>query len=137
MADITITAANVAAASDATRAHGTAGASITAGQALYVDPSDSRLKLTDANGAGSAIKTLAGIALHAAATGQPITYQSGGAITIGGTVVTGTIYVLSATPGGICPAADLASGHTVSIVGVATSATAIQMGIMNSGAAIA
>lgn len=137
MADLTITAANVASGAGAVKVHGTAGASITAGQAVYLDASDERLKLTDANGASAGMKDVYGVALHAAAAGQPLTVQRGGSITIGGTVTAGTIYVASATPGGIAPAADLASGHTVSIIGVATSASVIALAINNSGAALA
>jgi hypothetical protein len=137
MADLTITATSVVAGADAEKITGTAGASITAGQACYLDPTDDRFKLGDANGSGANIKTVRGTALHAAASGQPITLQRSGKIAIGATVTVGTIYVLSATPGGIAPSADLSSGHTVSIIGVGVSATEIQMQIMNSGVAVA
>ena len=136
MSDITITAANVVASADAKVRRGTAGAAITAGQALYLDAADSKLKLADANGVAAA-KSLAGVALHAAATGQPVVYAYEGDVNVGATLTVGEIYVLSATAGGIAPKADLASGHTVSILGVATSAGNLRVSINNSGAAVA
>jgi hypothetical protein len=39
----------------------------------------------------------------------------------------GTIYVVSATAGGICPEADLASTNYVSILGVGSTAAVIKM----------
>ena len=69
MADLTITAANVALESG-TQATGTAGATITQGQPLYKDSTDSNhLKPTDADVAASA--ACVGIALSAASDGQP------------------------------------------------------------------
>lgn len=135
MADITITAANVAKGTGAQTATGIAGASITAGQTLYRDPTAFTLKLADAN-ASATTATVEGIALHAAATGQPITYQFAGELTIGATVVAGTVYVLSANAGGICPAADLASGHRTSILGVAKSTSVLTVHLFNSGTAV-
>lgn len=136
MADITITVASVLPSANAVRSWGTAGAAITAGQALYRDTADSnKLKLADANGVSPA-NDLEGVALHNASAGQPIEYQTGGDITIGGTVVKGTVYVLSATPGGIAPAADLAAGHTVNLIGVAGSTTEIKMRKFSSGVTI-
>lgn len=134
MADLTITAANVAQSTNADTATGTAGASITAGQTLYIDTADGRLKLADANGT-SLTATVAGVALHAAASGQPITYQRAGSINLGATLVAGTIYVNSATAGGIAPAADLTTGWRTSIIGVATSTSILAMRLYNSDTA--
>lgn len=115
---------------------GIAGETLLAGQTLYIDAADAnKLKLADANVTGK--QTLAGVSLHAAASGQPITYQETGVITIGATVVVGTVYDLSATPGGIAPDADSIAGWKKSIVGVGTSTTQITLGVNNSGALIA
>jgi hypothetical protein len=76
-----------------------------------------------------------GVALHAASAGQPITYQNTGSLTIGGTVVAGTIYVAGATAGAINPASDLTTGWRTSIIGVATSASVIRLNIFNSDTA--
>lgn len=134
MADLTITAANVAKGSNASIVQGTAGAAITAGQTVYLDAATSTYKLFDANGSGTT--TLAGIALHAAASGQPVQVQTGGDITIGATVTQGLVYVGSATPGGVAPSADLASGWTSNVIGVAVSTTVIRMQILASGVAV-
>lgn len=135
MADLTITAASVVAGSGATIENGTAGVAITAGQCVYKDTS-SLYQLSDANGA-AATKTVDGIALHGAAASQPLTILKAGSITIGASVTAGLVYVLSATPGGIAPSADLASGWTTCILGVATSATVISVSRFNSGGAVA
>ena len=133
--DITVTAGSVVAGADASFGTGTAGATITAGQPLYIDTANSNvLKTADAN-ASLLTSTVAGIALHAASTGQPIKYQTSGLITIGATVAVGTIYVVSDTAGGIMPAADLSTGEYVAIIGVATTTGIIKMGLNNSGVA--
>lgn len=127
MADITVTPASVVSGSGATTADGIAGATLLAGQSIYIDTAASNvLKLFDANAVAPA-NAFAGIALHGASTGQPIKYQTSGLITIGATVVAGTVYVGSATPGGIAPAADIVTGWTVNIIGVATTTGIISM----------
>jgi hypothetical protein len=136
MADISVTAASVIKGTGAQTGRGIAGASIAAGKTLYADTSDSgKLKLADANAASPAF-IVAGIALHAAESGQPIEYQSGGNLTFNAVLTAGTIYVLSATAGGIAPASDLASGHKVVLLGVATSTTNLEMALNNSGATV-
>lgn len=135
MSDLSITAASVVAGDGATIARGTAGASLTAGQALYLDAASNKMKLADANGA-AALRIVRGIALHAAADGQPISYITEGPLNIGATLTVGEIYVLSATAGGVAPKGDLATGHGVSIVGVATSASNLAVNINNSGATV-
>jgi hypothetical protein len=133
MADLSITAANVTATSSQPRSSGIAGTTITAGQALYVDATDSnKLKPADANN-GVEKAAVAGIALNGAASGQPVVYQTGGTITIGATVGIGAIYVQSRTPGGICPAADLLPNDYVTIIGVGTTATTLSLLFNNTG----
>jgi hypothetical protein len=135
MADISITAANVVAGSDAVREAGTAGATVTAGQLVYLDTSDMKYKLADSNGA-AALRVPSGIALNGAANNQPLVIQKGGDITIGGTMTPGVAYYLSDTPGGICPVADLASGEYPCILGIAKSATVLSVNIQPSGVAL-
>jgi hypothetical protein len=135
MADISITAANVVAASDAVRESGTAGATVTAGQLVYLDNSDMKYKLADSNGA-AALRVPSGIALNGAANNQPLVIQKGGDITIGGTMTAGVAYYLSDTPGGICPVADLASGEYPCIVGIAKSTSVLSVNIQPSGVAL-
>ena len=134
MADIIITAANVAAGAGASVINVTAGASITAGQAVYRDAADGLYKLADAN-ASQAAAAAVGIALHAAASGQPLAVLTGGNITIGATVAVGTIYVVSGTAGGIAPAADGVTGWFTTVLGVATTAGIIAVDVQVSGVA--
>jgi hypothetical protein len=136
MADLVITAANVAAGVGARTVTGTAGATITAGQVVYQDPADSRYKLADANSGTAAIRVPAGIALHGSLAGQPLTILVQGLITIGAAVSQGVAYYLSATPGGIAVAADMVTGVYPTIMGIAVSATVIDVQIHQSGVAV-
>ena len=132
MADITITAANVALVSGGGSLTGTSGVNITAGQSVYKDSTDSnKIKLADADASASAVSV--GIALHGSLTGQPITYQNTGSITIGGTVVVGEVYFVSPTAGGIAPDADIITGKYRSLLGIGTSATVIKLNLDASG----
>lgn len=137
MADVAVTAANVRSGERAqVDREAVLGAAVTAGQVTYKDPADGKLKLADANGASAAIRTGYGMALNGGADGQPAAAQRSGRYKPGGTVVVGTIYVLSATPGAICPAADLATGHHVCIIGVGVAADEIELIMANSGALV-
>lgn len=122
MADISVTANSVAvAANGVVERTYNAGATITAGQAVYLDSSNT-WQLAQADGtaaeAGSGLNF--GISLHASVSGQPLAVQTGGTITIGATVVAGTPYVVSATAGGIAPFADLVSTNRVTYLAYAT-----------------
>jgi hypothetical protein len=136
MTDITITAANVVASSGATRERGTAGATITAGQIVYLDPTTNRYGLADSNSGTAAVRQARGIALNGASSGQPLEILKAGDITIGGTLTAGVAYYLSDTPGGLCPVADVGSGEYSCIMGIAVSATVLRVGIQYSGVAM-
>jgi hypothetical protein len=136
MADLTITAANVAKGANAVIFNGTADASVTAGQTCYVDLTDaSKLKLAD-NNASAATAVVKGIALHSTLANQPLALQTAGDITIGAMVAVGTIYCQSANAGAICPSGDLATGNYVSPLGIGVSSTVIRLAINNSGVAV-
>lgn len=138
MADLTVTAASVLAAEGATILSGTAGATITAGQVIYKDTSDSnKMKLCDSDGGTAIIRTPAGIALHGADSGQPIDYCTEGDINVGATLAVGRIYVASDTAGGIMPSADLEAGDYTSVLGVATTASNLKMKLIIGGVAYA
>ncbi len=135
MADLTQTAASVVAGATAQTAHGIAGATITAGQPLYADASDGgRLKPADAN-ASAVTAAVVGIALHASLDEQPIAYARVGLINLGAPLTVGQIYVPSATAGAIAPVSDLATGHYVTILGVAKTAAELDLAINVSGIA--
>ena len=124
MADISITAANVKAGSNAIVAQGIAGASITAGQAVHRNAAG-KFILSDNDGAG--LQQMFGISIHAAATDQPIALQTGGDVMIGATLIPGTAYWLSGTGGGICPIADVTTGDDPILIGIAKSASLLMM----------
>lgn len=126
MVDIVVTAANVVPGADAVTEPGILGFTGTQGQTVYLDPADGKIKAADANLSLLASQTR-GILLTSGVNGQPCIVQRGGKINPGGAVVNGTVYVQSANPGGIAPAADLAAGHNVTVLGVGISATQIQM----------
>ncbi len=133
MADLSITAASVVASSDASRQTGSAGEPITAGQAVYLDPTVKKWLKADSNSATAAAKKAGGIALNSAALNQPLSVAVSGDVTIGATLVAGSAYYLSETPGGIQPAADLATGENVCMVGLAKSTTVLTVAIQAPG----
>jgi hypothetical protein len=136
MADLTITAANVVKGTGSTTETLISGATITAGQTIYKDASDSnKAKLYDADGA-AALRSFYGIALNGASSGQPVTVLTGGPITIGATVAVGVAYYGSDTPGGICPFADLEAGDYPTIIGIGISTTQIKVQPIAAGVTI-
>lgn len=133
MADLTITAASVEIVLGSSTVEGTAGETITAGQPVYKDASDSdKVKAADANASKESADCV-GIALHGATDGQPLVYVSSGDVDLGATLTIGTIYVVSATSGGIAPEGDLTSGQYTTILGVATAANNLKMNLKASG----
>lgn len=145
MADLSITAANVLAASGTRITWGTAGATLTAGKAVYMDAADSnKLKACRSNTATRA--ACVGIALADAASGQPIPYAAadGTNLNVGATLAVGVLYAVSPTgtgnSGHICPVADVVAegtGNYVSTLGVATNTSNLKLRIENSGVALA
>lgn len=133
MTDVSITAANVVKGSNAVFERGTAGATITAGKVVYKDSTTHKYGLADSNSVTSGIRRPVSIALNGASDGQPLATLTAGDLTIGGTLVPGTSYYLSDTPGGICPMADVASGEDVVFIGIAKSATVLAVDIQISG----
>jgi hypothetical protein len=133
MSDITITAASVVKGAGATLESGYAGETITAGMAIYKASATGLWMKADSNSATAEAKKPRGIALCGSSLNQPVVVQTGGDITIGATVVAGTIYCLSATAGGICPQADLTTGDDVAVVGVAKSATVLGLSLYAPG----
>lgn len=137
MSDLSITAASVLAGTNAVinRQHN-AGAAVTAGQQVYLDPTTKTWKLADTNSATAAARVAQGTALHAAALGQPLAVQTDGDITIGAALTPGVAYYLSGTPGGIAPVGDLTTGDYPCIVGMAESSTVLALNYKSGGAAL-
>jgi hypothetical protein len=127
MADLTITPASVVAASNATRDVGTAGETIAAGKAVYLSSTTNKWMLADSNSVTAEARKATAVSLNAASLNQPIAVQKGGDVTIGATLVAGTSYYLSDTPGGICPLADVGTGEYVNVIGIAKSTTLLSL----------
>ena len=123
MVDLVITAASVVKGTGSSVSQGTAGATVTAGQPVYLDSATGTYKLSDANSATAAARVVDGIALHASLAGQPLQILTGGPITLGAVLTVAVAYYLSNNAGGICPVADLTAGSYPTILGFATSAT--------------
>lgn len=119
--------------SDANIIQGTAQEVITAGQAVYKNATGNWAKAQSDGTAVEAGSTQLGIALTGSSTNQSINVQIAGTVTIGGTVVATTPYICSATAGGICPYADLASTQYASFLGYATTTQAIKLNIVATG----
>lgn len=136
MADLSITAANVVAGANARTESGVAGATITAGQVVYYDAVASNYKLADCDSATVAARSPRGIALNGAAAGQPLSVLTKGPVTIGASLSGGVAYYLSGNAGGIAPVADLGSGDYPTILGIATSASVLDVLVHESGFAL-
>lgn len=131
-ADISITAANVVPSSNAVISQGTAGATIAAGQLIYLDGDDTdsngkgKAKLSDCDSATATIRVVDGIAINSASAGQPLVYVTFDPnLTIGGSQTANVILILSSTAGGIAPSADLTTGEYLICIGVVKTATTI------------
>jgi hypothetical protein len=135
MADLTVTAANVVAGSNAARSDGVAGEAIVAGKAVYKSSTTKKWMLADSNSATAEAREAIGIALNGASLNQPVAVQTHGDITIGATLTAGVAYYLSDTPGGICPIADVGTGEYVCLLGLAKSTTVLALDIQFPGVA--
>lgn len=138
MTDISITAGNVKAGAGAVRESGTAGETITAGQAVYKSSSTGKYLLADSNSATSEARTARGIALNGASVDQPLTIQKAGDINIGATLdPEAPAYYLSDTPGGICPVEDVGDGEFFCLIGLAKSTSVLSLAIKATGVEMA
>jgi hypothetical protein len=137
MADYSVTAANVLKSASGKTKQGViaAATTITAGESLY-KLANGTIGLFDANGVAPA-NVLEGIALTGGGAGQPIVYAyDDPTFTPGFTVAAGATVIGSATPGGMCPDADKATGWTVNEVGHGIGSNQITLKIINTGAAV-
>jgi hypothetical protein len=134
MADISITAANVVAGTGAKTMPGTAGGTITAGMSVYRHTDG---KFLPAEHDDTAVKAAAvGIALNSASVNQPLVVQTDGPVAMGTVFTIGQIIVVGAAGGAIAPSADPGVADFVTIMGVATSTSVLQLKINASGVAI-
>jgi hypothetical protein len=134
MADLTITAANVVAGSNAiVNRSRNAGETVPAGKTVYLSSTTKKWQLADSNSATAEAKKAGGVALNTASLNQPLAVATGGDVVMGATLVPGSPYYLSETPGGIQPAADLGSGENVCQIGLAKDATTLTIDIQAPG----
>lgn len=134
MSAISVTASSIVKTSNTVVANGTAGASITAGQVVYLDATTNTYKLADCD-LSPAAATAAGIALNAATSGQPIAIATSGDLTFNAVLTAGKAYVLGATAGEINPIADLTTNWRTTLLFIATSTTNARLLIYASGVA--
>jgi hypothetical protein len=139
MADLSINSAAVAVSNQAIiRREYPFGADVGAGHVVYLNPSN-RWVLFDSDagsGAGANITDLRGIALNNGANGQPASVcTSDPNFGVGATVANGTAYFGSNTAGGITATAPASGNYTV-FLGVARSATRLNLNPTASGVAV-
>jgi len=136
MADLTVTATGVVPAdANTVIARGTAGANITAGQPVYLDATN---KIQPAANTSAVTAAVVGIAVNAASNGQPIEYVVSGNLTlpVTGNLTLATVYVMGNLAGAISPSVDLDNSTNTrfgTVLGIATSATNLLVGILASG----
>lgn len=132
-ADITIAASSVSPGTVNKIEHGIAGEAIDAGEVLYQKASDGKFYLAVADDADTAKAIIKGVATNSAAANQTISYQVMGTINLGSVLTTGTAYILSKTPGKMQAMSNYGPDQTLSIVGSASSASAMMLNIVNTG----
>jgi hypothetical protein len=139
MADITITASNVVAGTGVPTKTGIAGATIAAGDIVYLDTTTTgKWQLADSDAATAEARGLTGsigMALNSAALNQPIVVQTEGPVTVGAVLTAGQALYLSDTPGKLCPLADDVGGDYITLVGLASSTSVLNIDFQYSGVA--
>lgn len=110
------------------------GATISAGQSVYLDAADSKYKLADSN-ASSATAAIKGVAVTPGVdTGYGYVATSGSIILVGTTMAVGSTYYVGGTAGTIVPdGADLATNDYVSRIGTAASTTQLDLAVKATG----
>lgn len=110
------------------------GATIAAGQTVYLDSADNKYKLADANGASAAIAAIKGVAITPGVDGgYGLIATSGSIVLVGTTAAVGTTYFVGQTAGSIVPHADLTTSDYTSRVGTAETTTQILLAIEATG----
>jgi len=132
MADLVQTVANVRMQTNTLRRSETAGEAISAGMPVYRKSSDNKWYQTIDTSATTALA--GGIALTNASTDDLIDIALSGDLNVGATLTLAEIYVVSAA-GKIAPVGDLTSGDFVTILGVASSTSILELQINASGVA--
>lgn len=109
------------------------GATIAAGQSVYLDTADSKYKLADAN-ASATTAAIKGVAITPGVdAGYGYVANGGSVILVGTTLAVGETYHVGATAGDIVPDADLTTGWYVSRIGTAATTTQLDISLKATG----
>lgn len=138
MAAISITAANVLASAAAViRREFAAGATLTAGQLVYVNSSNQWALVDQDGNLGTGLNDVRGITLGGASINQPIAVcTSDPDFTLGGTVSNGLVVYGFTTAGAVTFADIPTTAAYPVVVGLAKSATKMNLNIFASGVVI-
>lgn len=133
MTDITVDT-SITAGVGARTGTGTLGATTTAGQFVYRDPADMKLKLADANGATAVPAEAVGLLLTGGGDGSPCFFVEEGPVEGYTGVKPGQVYVLSNTAGSMCLESDLTEDTSyLTVVAVGLTTTSIYVRFIPSG----
>lgn len=132
----TISASDVLAGGGAVAQWGLAGGDVVAGQVVYLAAAENRWSLAQADSAVAAERSPKGMALNSASEGQPVRVLTRGPVSVGPVLDPAMTYYLSGDPGSLCQLEDLAEGDYPTIVGIARSASVLDLSIQSSGLAL-
>lgn len=104
------------------------GATIVAGNSLYLDTTDNKYKLADANGLVGTAAAVAIAMTPGADTEYGVVALDGPVILVGTTMAVGEPYAVSATAGAIAPETDLTTDDWVTRMGTAKTTTQLDLG---------
>lgn len=133
MADLVITTPGNVTVVSGTPQQGTAGVAISAGDVIFRDETDSKMKLAEADNANAAVADAKGIATNSAGIGQTVGFLDAGDINLGITLVPGNTHILSGTPGKIGLASDLVSTWRLVYLGYPVTASVFRVAVKNTG----
>lgn len=106
------------------------GATVSAGQVVYLDTTDGEYKLADANGASEATSQAKGIAITPGVDGGYGFIATGGDIILVGTTMNVAYdYYVGFTPGGLMDVGSWSSSDYITRIGNAVSATQLALNI--------
>ncbi len=134
MGDVAITAANVAQKGTVVLEQVTYGETVTRGEVVYQKTSDSEFYLADVT-TSAETATAKGFVFSAGGDGEKGTIVKSGPLNVGGTLVKGNAYVLSAA-GAISPEADLTTSDYITHLGYATTTDTLEVAIKAHGVVI-
>ena len=134
MADLTITGANVGAASSAVKTVTVqVGEAITRGMAVYLAGTNSNKAMKAINTATASTSVYGIAASESSADGDYIQVITTGTIKTGATMAVGQAYYLTNTAGGIGPFADFSTGEYINLIYRAVTTTTAKLVLENSG----